>query len=150
MLKHLFLCLFESCVQCPLALCVAERRLTCLISPTTCAHLSHCALDALILLASAHHMCDNKSPTSARYYGIFWDWDGERTYSKQELEERKGLTLCESVFQAAGVFDKATSGKDAHSMPGYIPPAYRYADLNQTRHRIFKAYLALTQGCVAT
>ncbi|CBN79046.1 possible NAD/NADP octopine/nopaline dehydrogenase [Ectocarpus siliculosus] len=29
----------------------------------------------------------------ARYYGIFWDWDGTKTYSKAELEERKGLTL---------------------------------------------------------
>ncbi len=31
----------------------------------------------------------------ARYYGIFWDWDGEKTYSKAELAERQGLTLCE-------------------------------------------------------
>ncbi|CAB1098897.1 unnamed protein product [Ectocarpus sp. CCAP 1310/34] len=31
--------------------------------------------------------------TIARYYGIFWDWDGTKTYSKAELEERKGLTL---------------------------------------------------------
>ena len=29
----------------------------------------------------------------ARYYGIFKDWDGHRTYSKQELEARDGLTL---------------------------------------------------------
>ena len=34
---------------------------------------------------------------AARYYGIFWDWDGEKTYSKADLAERKGLTLCESV-----------------------------------------------------
>lgn len=33
----------------------------------------------------------------ARYYGIFWDWDGEKSYSKAELAERKGLTLCESA-----------------------------------------------------
>lgn len=32
----------------------------------------------------------------ARYYGIFWDWDGVKTYSKAELAERQGLTLCES------------------------------------------------------
>ncbi|CAN0459581.1 unnamed protein product, partial [Discosporangium mesarthrocarpum] len=31
----------------------------------------------------------------ARYYGIFYDWDGSGTYSKQELAQRKGLTLCE-------------------------------------------------------
>jgi len=29
----------------------------------------------------------------ARYYGIFKDWDGRRTYTKQELEARDGLTL---------------------------------------------------------
>lgn len=29
----------------------------------------------------------------ARYYGIFKDWDGVRTYSRQELEARDGLTL---------------------------------------------------------
>lgn len=34
----------------------------------------------------------------ARYYGIFWDWDGAKTYSKAELAERQGLTLCESTF----------------------------------------------------
>ncbi len=29
----------------------------------------------------------------ARYYGIFRDWDGQRTYSKAELEARDGFTL---------------------------------------------------------
>lgn len=28
-----------------------------------------------------------------RYYGIFHDWDGKRTYTRAELEKRKGLTL---------------------------------------------------------
>lgn len=30
----------------------------------------------------------------ARYFAIFRDWDGQRTYSRQELEAREGLTLC--------------------------------------------------------
>ena len=29
----------------------------------------------------------------ARYYGIFHDWDGKRTYTKEELKKRNGLTL---------------------------------------------------------
>ncbi|CAN0080738.1 unnamed protein product [Ectocarpus sp. 8 AP-2014] len=40
----------------------------------------------------------------ARYYGIFWDWDGTKTYSKAELEERKGLTLCESPLSIVAIF----------------------------------------------
>jgi hypothetical protein len=30
----------------------------------------------------------------ARYYAIFRDWDGKRTYTKDELLQRRGLTLC--------------------------------------------------------
>jgi opine dehydrogenase len=33
----------------------------------------------------------------ARYYGIFRDWDGKRTYSKEELAARNGLTLYETI-----------------------------------------------------
>jgi opine dehydrogenase len=29
----------------------------------------------------------------ARYYGIFRDWDGKRSYSKAEMDARKGMTL---------------------------------------------------------
>ena len=39
--------------------------------------------------------CHERFCRPARYYGIFRDWDGERTYSRAELAERKGLTLCE-------------------------------------------------------
>jgi hypothetical protein len=30
----------------------------------------------------------------ARYYAIFRDWDGTKTYTKAELAKRRGLTLC--------------------------------------------------------
>jgi hypothetical protein len=30
----------------------------------------------------------------ARYYAIFRDWDGKRSYSLEELKKREGLTLC--------------------------------------------------------
>lgn len=30
----------------------------------------------------------------ARYYAIFQDWDGVRTYTRAELEKRGGMTLC--------------------------------------------------------
>lgn len=30
----------------------------------------------------------------ARYYAIFRDWDGKRTYTIDELEKRRGMTLC--------------------------------------------------------
>lgn len=30
----------------------------------------------------------------ARYYAIFRDWDGKRTYTLAELEQRRGMTLC--------------------------------------------------------
>jgi len=33
----------------------------------------------------------------ARYYGIFRDWDGKRTYTKEELAARNGLTLYETI-----------------------------------------------------
>jgi len=33
----------------------------------------------------------------ARYYGIFRDWDGNKTYTKKQLAERKGLTLYEDM-----------------------------------------------------
>lgn len=34
-----------------------------------------------------------------RYYGIFHDWDGQRTYTRAELEKRKGLTLYADMDQ---------------------------------------------------
>jgi hypothetical protein len=30
----------------------------------------------------------------ARYFAIFRDWDGKKTYTMDELAKRRGLTLC--------------------------------------------------------
>lgn len=33
----------------------------------------------------------------ARYYGIFYDWDGKKSYTREELKKRDGLTLYEDM-----------------------------------------------------
>lgn len=47
----------------------------------------------------ANFLCLTLTPSNqiihpARYYGIFQDWDGKKTYTKEDIKARNGLTLC--------------------------------------------------------
>lgn len=52
----------------------------------------------------------------ARYYAIFRDWDGARTYSREELEQRRGLTLCTSLYTVglSRAYVRTWSATNAH------------------------------------
>ncbi|KAJ8540672.1 hypothetical protein ON010_g12555 [Phytophthora cinnamomi] len=81
----------------------------------------------------------------ARYYAIFRDWDGKRSYTHEELKKREGLTLFDDAGQrvaagevrAAAAFPRSGPvGRAAHGRPrgetlrqGRVRPVVAAADL---------------------